>query len=168
MLSVTCLVLLTVLWVRSHWQFDRVFISHGKYIEIAVSAGRAFVTWSDAGRPSQERAPLMWWSRPQGSIPLIPSGRVVYAGWQQLGFGAGTESSFYGGVPAVFRRVVVPLWFLVGLTLAWPAHRLVGWKRRRDRLRRGCCPACGYDLRATTPGECPECGAVAGGGPPAA
>src|SRR5688572_13517345 len=128
-LSVAWLVLLTVLWARSHWRFDRVFISHGNFVEVAVSGGQAFVTWSDAEPPPQERTSLVWWSRPQGSVPSIPSGRIVYAGWRQLGFGAETESSFYGGVPAVFRRAVVPLWFPICLSLAWPARRLVAWTR---------------------------------------
>jgi hypothetical protein len=162
-LSGACLVLLTVLWFRSHWQFDRVFVSHGKYVEVAVSAGQAFVTWPDAGPPAQARASLVWWSRPQGATVSVPSGRIVYAGWRQLGFGAGTESSFYGGVPATFHRLVVPFWFVTCLALLWPGIRLLAWRRRRDRLRRGCCPACGYDLRAT-PGECPECGSVSNRG----
>ncbi|MCZ6682091.1 MAG: hypothetical protein O7B26_02835 [Planctomycetota bacterium] len=32
--------------------------------------------------------------------------------------------------------------------------------RRRLRSRRGCCVICGYDLRGTPHGKCPECGAT--------
>lgn len=40
-------------------------------------------------------------------------------------------------------------------------------KHRASRFGPGCCPICGYDLRAS-PGRCPECGAVCSPAPPAA
>jgi hypothetical protein len=47
---------------------------------------------------------------------------------------------------------------VVSLSLL-PALWAVDWLRRRHRaVAPGCCPACGYDLRAS-PGRCPECGA---------
>lgn len=55
-----------------------------------------------------------------------------------------------------------PLWtgqvfysaFCLGVVL------LVPMTRRHLRMRRGRCAACNYDLRATTTGTCPECGAA--------
>jgi hypothetical protein len=60
-------------------------------------------------------------------------------------------------------KILIPFWSLALaaalLPLTWLAHRL--WMRRRAARRRGAglCPACGYDLRATTD-RCPECGLI--------
>jgi hypothetical protein len=45
---------------------------------------------------------------------------------------------------------------LIGMLLATRVL-LIPLRRRNDRLRRGLCRRCGYDLRAT-PNRCPECG----------
>jgi len=54
--------------------------------------------------------------------------------------------------------VVVPCWFVVLMAAILPA-RAVWANLRRRRRGVGCCPSCGYDLRAT-PDRCPECGRV--------
>jgi hypothetical protein len=57
--------------------------------------------------------------------------------------------------------LIVPHWLLVCVFVFLPAWWFVRSVRvRACRLRaaaRGLCPACGYDLRAST-GRCPECG----------
>jgi hypothetical protein len=64
------------------------------------------------------------------------------------------------------RVFTVPFWFLA-LVFAvppwlWVRTRLRPWREARAArlIAAGICPACGYDLRATS-GRCPECGADA-------
>jgi hypothetical protein len=78
-------------------------------------------------------------------------------------FGLASQNFLYTspGEKAVAYRehwaVVVPHWLVfafVSLPSLWYLRRLI---RRLGWRRRGFCPKCGYDIRAT-PGKCPECG----------
>jgi hypothetical protein len=62
-----------------------------------------------------------------------------------------------------WHRTHVPYWALIAGFLGAGVPAIRAWFARRRRVRRvaaGCCPSCGYDLRAT-PHGCPECGAGA-------
>ena len=45
--------------------------------------------------------------------------------------------------------------------MLWLIFAIPGFVRRRVRIQRGRCTACGYDLRGTDHKVCPECGAAA-------
>ena len=64
------------------------------------------------------------------------------------------------GNTATYWFVRIPYWWfavLFALLYILSLRKHVRMARRQDRLRRGLCPACGYDLRASKE-KCPECG----------
>jgi hypothetical protein len=105
---------------------------------------------------------LAEWRDDQPGFSYLQGSPAGYGGTDYskrvLGFGAGVQLN--GG-----RFVNIPYWFLAGLAAVPPAALLVKFRgcRRRVRRRRGLCPACGYDLRAS-PDRCPECGEVSSSG----
>lgn len=76
------------------------------------------------------------------------SGASLLHGWWFDGWIHGKLTSI-----ATASSILVPLWFPACLFAILP---LIRWTRRH-RPRTGCCPSCGYDLRATAD-RCPECG----------
>lgn len=73
-------------------------------------------------------------------------------------FESNWESSFAGSQRT---GVSIPAWLFALILAILPARALLAWRRGLRRRAAGCCPACGYDLRAT-PARCPECGHAAG------
>jgi hypothetical protein len=97
-------------------------------------------------------------SYPRGSPPVDLDGHATW-----LGFHCGFATvAFYDG-PTTFDHVMAPSWFLAALFTILPARWAWRRHRDRDRLRKGHCSNCGYDLRASKE-RCPECGNAIGEG----
>jgi hypothetical protein len=77
----------------------------------------------------------------------------AFAGW------VASAILLAGGVRCVVGQEWVwgGVFSLCGLVLGMAAHRRHSANVRGLRESRGCCPECGYDVRAT-PERCPECG----------
>ena len=54
--------------------------------------------------------------------------------------------------------VPVAMLMVIAASLYGPGRRFQAKLLRRDRLRRGLCVNCGYDLTGNASGVCPECG----------
>ncbi len=69
---------------------------------------------------------------------------------------------YYGKIDIRFS-----LWWPGIFFSIWPIISIVRYSRKKrliaDRLRRGECTKCGYDLRGTNDGVCSECGTPFGG-----
>jgi hypothetical protein len=92
------------------------------------------------------------WERGRGAFQFAEGPEITYdptrKHFAMLGYG------YEVGVPPFF---VMSLLAIPSVVAAWRWRRRV----RLERVRRGLCAVCGYDLRAT-PQRCPECGTVAG------
>lgn len=105
----------------------------------------------------------------QRIFPIYPAPSIADTRWDYFGFGRLHDERVSGNVtignpsPKLAESddyYWFPYWPFCLLTSLLPAFSLARAglsQRRRWRVLRGCCPICGYDLRAT-PDRCPECG----------
>jgi hypothetical protein len=159
------------LWVRSLWRVDLlIYAPRGsdRAYRLECSWGELTFSREDASLLPVESG----YSRYVYPQPRGQRWRDIFQGeplspWNYLGFGYRNWTSVLEPTndlpplpPWVTRALILPIWLAMGLWIAAAAlPRLAAAQRRRRRLRRGLCPMCGYDLRAT-PNRCPECGHV--------
>ena len=142
-LSLLLCVAAVVLWARSYFVQDMLYVPVGRRTAVIQSASGQLFTLV-VRQPIGAR-----WLRQPGKPPEGDSriGALVRVRWD---FGSRSQSHY----------LILPHWPVAALAALPLVARVVIRRWRRGRLRFGLCPRCGYDLRAT-PGRCPECGATA-------
>jgi hypothetical protein len=159
------------LWARSLWVHDTIgwFVGRdGRRVTIAavtgvggaVELGVTSITLPP-GAPLTENHGLGGLFTPGWQAEALPDDYPV--DWRERTVPRWTHEGGtlggHGAIPVEAWDVQVPYWLPVLPALVLPTSAAVGAVRRRRRRVRGCCTACGYDLRGS-PGRCPECGAA--------
>jgi hypothetical protein len=167
------------LWIRGYWVSDEVTreapSASGRWSWCFAHAGRgrlllvrhtiAFAggRLPDAGPyPAPPRPTWEWQTAPPSSQwPTIAAASLQDGErWEFLGFAHQWRDQKHPYGADRCDWVTLPMWSLAAASGAVGGAGVVGYsrrRRRRTRERRGLCPECGYDLRAT-PDQCPECG----------
>jgi hypothetical protein len=179
--SLLLLLATVAVWVRSYWVGDMVYWCDWpsdyayNHFRKAISSrgGLELVSAHYEGDylPAFETRGLHYFARKAGQYP-VTSNRNWYGPYQghrsgALGFAlasaAATGPNFGPQASYSIQSLTLPFYFLTFLFALLPAHYLLRVRRRRriaGRLARGCCPSCGYDMRASLD-QCPECGLAA-------
>jgi hypothetical protein len=137
------------LWVRSHWVSDTL----GLFSLSSISTDRGEIVVGVA-EPDSNFSMDTGYHRDQLPDPDEPWNprRVAERTWTVF-FAHGER--FPG-----LHLVVIRFWAVFVAAASPLLFMALGGVRRRRRVARGLCSACGYDLRAT-PDRCPECAYLA-------
>ena len=182
--GIALVLLLSLLWVRSYWIMDALDLrlnfarqSDGLFLwrhaKVWSSRGGIIFRWerhhyTDATPPTK---PLFAWitAEPGTHYDHMDSWEPLRLFEVDFGARGGGSVRQNGDDPAspMSGRVdylgdwfYFPHWSVILVCMIPPGAAVYLRRRRRRRARRGMCPVCGYDLRAS-PGRCPECGTAA-------
>jgi len=116
--------------------------------------GDSSMLWRDFFGPPIQGDPshLLWMTRSGLDDPTMPPISTRYT-WLNSSRPSGSDLG-----PQAIQALVIPHWPLAALFALAPLAWLTGSWRDRKRHPKGHCHACGYDLRASEGGGCPECG----------
>lgn len=129
-------VLLLVMWLASAWWITVFRLEPTG--TLGVYGGHLLIGWD-----------VPWSTFPVDCHWIPPMRHSLPFSWWSDGWGVTRAGVTDTGVD-------IPIWVIIVL-VASPTF----WLWRGDRRRQpGQCIKCGYDVRATTTGICPECGAV--------
>jgi hypothetical protein len=164
------------LWLRSPFVSDRLAWGSARtsphasvqWFTVRTSDGGLLLRWDRreyTGRPPRpkpwdEPSPTdLTWERsePVSLAELYPPGSFL----QRAGFRLTRSRTLYGSTAEAHdgRTLAFPFWAVAAASAVLPGALVLRKRTALRRARRGLCPACGYDLRAT-PARCPECGTI--------
>ena len=170
-----------VFWVRSRTRTDAdgahlgradfaaFFTPSGNIQGVASHRGRVLLAISNLNFGAQQGLTVLGDSLPQEEFdeqvydPVFDQAPTKK---ERFGFGFARSSPGDSIGRAGHLALLVPFWFLAVLTGLLPLRRVTREVRRWRWARNGRCLVCGYDLRATTAGRCPECGTPVGADSP--
>jgi hypothetical protein len=162
--SLLLCVAVCVLWVRSYSVTDYFLLIHrGGKTAVGVTSGQLYVSRS----LSDDIADFSRFG-PSGFKQQWPASNGLEFRATQRQFGDYETHWQYGDFELFadysghhyYQFAFAPCWSALVLLAIMPMGYAVSALPRNQRKRRGLCPACGYDLRAS-PERCPECGTSA-------